>query len=361
MCLNRPNVTASRHPEHETGLRLLHFRDKKDRVTKTVFHWATQNHNKTVIAQHFAPHHIAALTFSTAVVDWQAMLKIKAHTALPALVALLAFFIFLPDWLAQFVPHSDSGEYATFVASTRQAVAQLLGSIVTAFGVLIALQTYIASRTKTVAEVLAKAGELLRENAPYARLAGIFTLRRLALDNAGDATRCVAILDSYLQQHCPKPLSPNVPRDRPVGYFGQKDVEAALSVVSEVVKAHKMVDEVPDLSNVAIGGSWCIDLTFNGAYLDNSEFYRCDFTGTHFDNARCIDAVFTECNLSNVSFRGATLRGTQFPKSDLRGAIFTKADLKSADLSSAQNLTLAQIADALTDKTTRLPPVEKTI
>ena len=67
---------------------------------------------------------------------------------------------------------------------------------------------------------------------------------------------------------------------------------------------------------------------------------------TDLSGASLVNADFTGADCTGASFRGANFRGTI-----LKGTI-----LRGADLSGAKNLTWEQLAEAVIDETTVLPP-----
>lgn len=77
-------------------------------------------------------------------------------------------------------------------------------------------------------------------------------------------------------------------------------------------------------------------LNLAGAHIPRSNWSRADLTGADLSRAD-----LTGANLSAANLAGAILKGTI---------------LRGADLSGARNLTREQLADAVIDDTTVLPP-----
>lgn len=94
-------------------------------------------------------------------------------------------------------------------------------------------------------------------------------------------------------------------------------------------------------------------------YLAGADLHTAQLTGTNFGMADLSGADLAEANLSGANLIGANLAGA-----NLRNAILIGADLLVADLNQAvliganllgvHNLTIEQLASAITDRTTQL-------
>lgn len=84
---------------------------------------------------------------------------------------------------------------------------------------------------------------------------------------------------------------------------------------------------------------------FGGTNFDGMDLAGGDFRGALFDGG----------GFCNADLRGADLRDSRHRMNDFREARLDRADLRGADLTSARNLTDAQLATARTDETTRRP------
>lgn len=82
-------------------------------------------------------------------------------------------------------------------------------------------------------------------------------------------------------------------------------------------------------------------LDLHGAFIRRAELNKVDLENANFAGA----------DAKNASFRGSNFKGADLGGMDLEGA-----DLRGADLSDAKNLTVEQLAEAVIDETTKLPP-----
>jgi uncharacterized protein YjbI with pentapeptide repeats len=74
--------------------------------------------------------------------------------------------------------------------------------------------------------------------------------------------------------------------------------------------------------------------------LHGATLRRVDLSGTDLEGANFVGTDFTDANL----------RGSNFKNANLKGAI-----LRGTDLREVENLTRAQLSEAVTDETTMLP------
>lgn len=81
------------------------------------------------------------------------------------------------------------------------------------------------------------------------------------------------------------------------------------------------------------------------------EGFVLDLSGAKVRRTNLSRANLKGANLSHADFTGANLRGA-----NLEGAILTGTILRGADLSGVRNLTKEQLAGAVIDATTVLPP-----
>lgn len=87
----------------------------------------------------------------------------------------------------------------------------------------------------------------------------------------------------------------------------------------------------------------------NAAEKSENEF-KLDVRGAFLRRTDLSFANLEGANLSRADFTNAVFRGANFRDANLEGTI-----LKGADLTNAKNLTLAQLKQAILDKTTKLP------
>ena len=90
------------------------------------------------------------------------------------------------------------------------------------------------------------------------------------------------------------------------------------------------------------------------------EFDSADLFGARFQKADTQSSSFVRAILGEVDFRDANLSGAKFGGADLARARFGGArmlttDLRGANLDGARELTMSQLSQSLTDRTTVLP------
>jgi uncharacterized protein YjbI with pentapeptide repeats len=140
-----------------------------------------------------------------------------------------------------------------------------------------------------------------------------------------------------------------------------------------------------DLRGASLFGSDFEDVNFTDANLAGVKGHGASFTGanltrTHFEGANLLgaglervnahDAMFAGASMlganldeghfdrasfRNANFFGASLTSAVFPGADFTGATLNHANLASADLSAAKGLTQAQIDQACSTPSTKLP------
>jgi uncharacterized protein YjbI with pentapeptide repeats len=98
-----------------------------------------------------------------------------------------------------------------------------------------------------------------------------------------------------------------------------------------------------------------IEVDLHGAFIRRTVLSGASLVGANLTRADCRFADFSFTRLTRAclrlaDFTGANLRGADFADADLEGTI-----LIGADLTSARNLTAAQLQSAIVDKTTKLP------
>lgn len=108
------------------------------------------------------------------------------------------------------------------------------------------------------------------------------------------------------------------------------------------------------------------EATLNSAVLAGTKFTNADLYAATFVGASLTQADFTHANLASADLTGtqmtkvtlthADLRSAKLDGADLGKATLTRAQLGGADLGHARGLTTSQLAVAVTDSKTILPP-----
>ena len=91
-----------------------------------------------------------------------------------------------------------------------------------------------------------------------------------------------------------------------------------------------------------------------GANLSRTKFEMPNLAGANFRGAKMVDVDFSGSMLNGICFDRANLRNANLRGADLTDASFEGTDLRAADLSTA-TVTRQQVAQAMTDRYTKLP------
>ena len=251
------------------------------------------------------------------------------------IVSLVCLFIWMPEWLANYLRFRQALDYSTFISATRNSVAIFIGSLVACVSALAAIgmflaayHTYVVSNQKLGAEALAKGAELLSSTVLSSRLGGIFALQRLAKLSPGDYPTVAALLSSYLccggrdeagkEQRQPSQMDVQVILD---GIGHRSEDEMRISTSYDLTGAA--------LTNVRIQGRWS-NVCLRGANLFEIDFSYADISGVDLRNAQLIRCTFT-------------------------GTIIAGAQIQGAAIIQSTNLTAAQVATSIGDRSTVLP------
>jgi hypothetical protein len=121
-----------------------------------------------------------------------------------------------------------------------------------------------------------------------------------------------------------------------------------------------------DLSHARLVSADLREAQMEGANLSCASLVEADLYSARLEDARMVDADLRRARINGASLRGADLRWT-----DLGGALMEKVDLRTAQLADAkmggaflpgadlrgvEGLTQPQLADAMGDENTLLPP-----
>lgn len=153
-----------------------------------------------------------------------------------------------------------------------------------------------------LAERYAKAAEQLGHEQPAVRLAGVYSMARLADDWPEQRQVCIDVLCAYLRM--PYEINPAEPGFK----YGEREVR--LTVIQSIR------DRLEDPTSPT---TWCgRDLNFNGATFDGGNFYDANFSGLiDFRNTEFLDGAVSFAN-SDFSRGVVTFGGAEFSG----GAVF---------------------------------------
>jgi hypothetical protein len=240
----------------------------------------------------------------------------------------------------------------------------------------VAIQGQVAERFSTAIDQIGQEGD----EKLSIRLGGIYALDRLMHDSPADEPTVTEVLCAFVRTHAARPskVPSKIPPSPP-------DVRAAITVLG---RRPNPKNAVLDLSSTLLGLSDAdltganlsladltganlslADLTnadlslahlrdadlsyarLYGANLNGANMNGADLHGAHVDFANLLSAHLNGANMNRAGLHDADLRGA-----DLRGADLRGADLRGADLRGAFELTSDQLAGAIVDDSTALPP-----
>ena len=259
---------------------------------------------------------------------------------------------------------------------------------------------YTGHRTACLASALAQ----LQEATPANHLAAIAALERIARVSSADHWALMELLTAYVRTHAswsPPATQPStgvplsqarhrvekllpVPAPAP-------EIQAALTALGRRTRNYETEEQWLNLRQVDLCGVDLqeahlegADLKYShleggdltgaylaGALLSQAHLERANLQGTHLEGAylgraHLEGATLQGAHLEQAILRGAYLAGTDLTGAhleradlggaDLAGALLSEAHLEGADLTEAIHLTWEQIAAAIIDPTTRLPP-----
>ncbi|MGW6691454.1 pentapeptide repeat-containing protein [Streptomyces sp. NPDC054961] len=205
------------------------------------------------------------------------------------------------------------------------------------------------TREGQVTDRYVEAIKLLSADHPTQRLGGIYSLERIMRDSEKDHATVVAVLAGFIRQHAHRPEG-DAPDHQPVA----EEVQAALTVLGR--RPTRAEPTRLDLRRTNLRGADLTNARLGRARLAGSDLSQADLRSIDLENAWLPDAdltgsVLTKAVLSRANLRGATFSGTVISDARLEGT-----DLRGTDLSKVKGHASRQIAAALTDATTGLPP-----
>ena len=320
-----------------------------------------------------------------------------------AVIAVLAL-IWLPPWFAGMEAAPPLNKlprvWSARVDTYRQTVVQVLGGIVVAFGLFVALHRSMAAMRMAAAteegntierftRAINHLGELNPgDNKPavVARLGGIYSLEQIAKKAPAEYHReVIEVLAAYVRVRVPSypgifdfyGLHTVPEEEKPDVYVGSskpdEDVQAALVVIAHLGPAdgqlinlrHKWLKGAffpkgAKLQDVDFDSANLMDADFTGATLNRANFLHANLRGAWFSNAEMNETSLTNASLTwpdsggedrkLTNLQGASLRRAAFDHADMNGAL-----LQGADLSEARRLTRLQICSSNFDENTTMP------
>lgn len=233
----------------------------------------------------------------------------------------------------------------------RATLAQLLGGVFVAGGLLFTARTFQLTRESQITERYTTAITQLGDVALHVRIGGIYALERIANDSRRDIATITTVLCAFVRSA----------RGRSPSTGPAADTRAALEVVARLPGADKPREldlrgaklaglrlpsarlagaDLTDatLERAQLSKADLRDATLTGANLSRATISGSDLSGAHLQTretnlsgATCTGVDFSRSQLDGANLVGAVLTG-----SDLRGTSLVKTDLGSAVLEGSQ-------------------------
>ena len=309
----------------------------------------------------------------------------------------------VPQWQAAGKAASgelDKREQFEIENAARSTLGQILSGVAVLTGLLFAWQqlgntndnlqlsndNLLISREGQITDRFARAVEQLGSDDPTIRIGAIYALERIARDSERDHRPVMEVLTAFVRNE-PEGAATPVTGSDVQGTVRGTEVRAALGVIGRRDAERDGGGECLNLYGARLIG---IDLAgfrlartcFRSADLPGATFAAADLTGGSFQDADLSGANLGEAVAVGVNFRDATLTRANLIGADLTGASLTGADLSGAlldeatilsgadlngadlrgailfgvDLSETRFVSSEQLAVALIDGRTALPP-----
>lgn len=289
---------------------------------------------------------------------------------IPAVVGFILVLLGPVAWLVagESVRGLAGREQADALNAVRQTVLAAVGGAAVLLGLGYTARTYHLSRRGQVTGRFSTAIGQLASDKLEERLGAVYGLEHVMADSPQEHATVVSVLTAFVRERARRdPLT--IPEDGgrqegPPPHFGTEppaDIRAAMDVLARRPD-HEEAGRM-DFRRTRLTGLMLRRMDFGSppdlayAYLTWADLRRADLRGADLRGA-----ILNRADLSLSILHGALLDGAQFSEADLRGAYLGDestllgTDLGGADLTETEGLTAAQLAGALLDEETRLPP-----
>ena len=327
---------------------------------------------------------------------WRAIGPRRALVA--AIIALVAGVIWTAlVWAPAGLVESDLENYtkrgltpSELLGAKNDVRTTLLQGLAGAFllvGLYLTYRTIQVNREGQITDRFTRAIDQLGSKELDVRLGGIYALERIAKDSKMDHGPVMEVLLAFLREHSRvEPNPEKVDRTSDVAASNgseraQADLQAAASVIGRRNAQNDPPEQILDLSGLWLPHAVLLSANLAGALLTGANLKRsflieanlretslsrANLDGAHLYNANLDGAFLSFSTLQGADFDGANLRqadlrranfeGATFKGANLGGAILKGTRLQGAHLSQAIGLTREQLAQAVTDQKTQLPP-----
>jgi len=215
-----------------------------------------------------------------------------------------------------------------------------------------------ADQQRRLTESCSKAVEQLASDKIEARLGGLYTLERLAIEAVAQSPRrgrpdpvsdlywtVMETLTAFVRERAKWPTSAEAAAGSESAFPGPAtDIAAVIAVIRRRPDVGRAREQqrgwffdlgATDLSGADLSGSHLDGAKLVRANLILASLSGADLSGAHLLGSKLTDAKLSGANLTDADLSGADLTGADLSGADLSGADLTGADLTDADLSGA--------------------------
>lgn len=260
-------------------------------------------------------------------------------------------------------------EQADALNAVRQTVLAAVGGASVLLGLGYTARGYRLSRRGQVTDRFSVAIGQLASDKLEERLGGVYGLEHVMAESPQDHATVLGVLSVFVRENArtaprPEPVGPDDRGpQRPVPAWGTEppaDIRAAVEVLAR--RPDREEARRIDLRSTELAGLPLRTFEFDEpprlsrAFLTWANLSRADLRGIDLS-----DAIVNGADLRKARLAWARLDGAGLVRADLRGAHLSDtrllgADLSGADLRDTESLTARQLAGAVIDEATLLPP-----
>jgi len=217
-----------------------------------------------------------------------------------------------------------------------RAVLPGLGGIGACVAAFAAIKNWRVAEDRRATDLFVKAAEMLgNEKSLEVRLAGIYSLERIARDFPDDHWTVMELLMTFVRGKPARPRAGEISEGTLGGSSWQRwsdpaspDIDAALGVISQrsIIEGKKLKLRLANLGGVTFEEK----ANFQGADLKEANLYQASLPVAIFRDASLVWADLRYAALSGADFTNANLSSVDLRSADITGAIFKGADLSDA-------------------------------
>ncbi len=209
----------------------------------------------------------------------------------------------------------------------RMATLAALGGLAVAAGTVLTLRTVRLTRQAQVTGRFTTAMEHLAHDDPHVRVAGVYSLARIARDSSADRRAVLAILGDHLRAEHP---ATEESRRSPPPTRAHPEVAAVAATIRGLPRVR---GAILDLSEVDLRAA-----RLEGAQLKSVNLLQTNLAGAFLERAD-----LRKANLIGADVRGASLQGADLRGADLTGVVgWADAHTEGTKLSGVERDTLEQ-------------------